>query len=286
MNKNEWNKEVDRIVDIALEEDLSEGDITTEALIAEAEHGKAYLVAQTEGILAGISLTNKVFQKVDPSLKVTELYADGDKINPGDRLAAVEGSVSGILRAERTALNFVQRLSGIATETARYVAAISKTEAIIKDTRKTTPGLRVLEKYAVKCGGGHNHRLNLGSGIIIKDNHLIVTNRRGVRIAEAVNMARKRSHEDTQIEIEVESLEQAKEAIDAGADIIMMDNMSLDEIRKVVEISRGRACTEASGGINLSNVADVAETGVDFISIGAITHSAEALDISLELENV
>jgi nicotinate-nucleotide pyrophosphorylase (carboxylating) len=277
-------KEIDRIVDIALEEDLSQGDITTEALISEDDHGRAYIFAQSEGILAGLSIACKVFQKVDRNLKVTELYSDGDRVRSGDRLAVVEGSYAGILRAERTALNFVQRLSGIATETARYVAEVSKTEAIIKDTRKTTPGMRLLEKYAVEIGGGRNHRLNLGSGIIIKDNHLAVISGRAVRIKDAVRIARDRFPEGIQIEIEVESLMQAKEALDAGADVIMMDNMGIEEMREVVKTARGSAMTEASGGINLSNVADVAETGVDFISIGAITHSAEALDISLEME--
>ena len=276
-------KDIEKIVDIALEEDLGQGDITTEALIPSDESGRGYLVAKSEGILAGLSIARMVFQKIDSTLNVKEFFTDGERICPGDRLAAVEGRAAGILRAERTALNFVQRLSGIATATARYVAAVSKTRAIIKDTRKTTPGLRLLEKYAVEVGGGRKHRMDLGSGILIKDNHLSVVGIHGLGIREAVHMARERYPEGVQIEIEVESVIQAKEAVDAGADVILMDNMGLEEMKEVVENTRGRAMTEASGGINLSNVSDVAETGVDFISVGAITHSAGALDISLEI---
>nr|UCG84607.1 MAG: carboxylating nicotinate-nucleotide diphosphorylase [Dehalococcoidia bacterium] len=279
----ERNKGIERIVDIALEEDLSQGDLTTEALIPPDEQGRGYIVAKGEGILAGLNTASMVFQKVDANLKVTELYSDGDMICTGDRLAVIEGNIGGILRAERTALNFLQRLSGIATATARFVEAVSKTKAVIKDTRKTTPGLRLLEKYAVVVGGGQNHRINLGSSILIKDNHLAVTDRRGLGIEEAVRIARER-YPDKQIEIEVESIVQAKAAVDAGVDVIMMDNMSLEEMKQVVEIAHGSAMTEASGGINLSDVADVAETGVDFISVGALTHSVEALDISLEIE--
>ncbi|UCC61359.1 MAG: carboxylating nicotinate-nucleotide diphosphorylase [Dehalococcoidia bacterium] len=279
----ERNKGIERIVDIALEEDLSQGDLTTEALIPPGEQGRGYIVAKGEGILAGLNTASMVFQKVDANLKVTELYSDGDMICTGDRLAVIEGNIGGILRAERTALNFLQRLSGLATATARFVEAVSKTKAVIKDTRKTTPGLRLLEKYAVVVGGGQNHRINLGSSILIKDNHLAVTDRRGLGIEEAVRIARER-YPDKQIEIEVESIVQAKAAVDAGVDVIMMDNMSLEEMKQVVEIAHGSAMTEASGGINLSDVADVAETGVDFISVGALTHSVEALDISLEIE--
>lgn len=279
-------KEIERIVDIALEEDLSQGDLTTEALIPANEPGRGFLVAQSEGILAGLSIARMVFMKVDSTLNVIEFYADGARVCPGDRLAAVEGRVAGILRAERTALNFVQRLSGIATATARYVATVSHTKAIIKDTRKTTPGLRLLEKYAVEVGGGRNHRMNLGSGILIKDNHLAVIGVRGLGFGAAIHMARERHPDNIQIEVEVESVMQAKEAVDAGADVIMMDNMALEEMKEVVGIARGSALTEASGGINLSNVSDVAETGVDFISVGAITHSVEALDISLEIETI
>ena len=168
----EWHKEIERIVDIALEEDMSHGDVTTEALISSAELGKGYLVARSEGTLAGLGIAVMVFKKVDSTLEVTEFFTDGDRVYPGDKLASIEGRVVGILSAERTALNFVQRLSGIATLTALYVAAVSKTKAIIKDTRKTTPGLRTLEKYAVKVGGGRNHRLHLGSDVLIQDNHL------------------------------------------------------------------------------------------------------------------
>jgi nicotinate-nucleotide pyrophosphorylase (carboxylating) len=192
--------------------------------------------------------------------------------------------VASILKAERTALNFLQHLSGIATETARYVDAVSGTKAIITDTRKTIPGLRLLEKYAVRAGGGRNHRLNLGDGVLIKDNHLAALRSSGVGLGEAVKQARERAPRTMKIEVEVESVKQAQEALSAGADIIMLDNMNVKDMRRVVKLVQGRALLEASGGITLDNVRSVAEAGVDLISVGALTHSAKALDISLEVE--
>ncbi len=277
-------EQVEQIVDSALAEDSVWDDVTTEALISPAQAGKAYLRGKSEGVLAGIGVATVVFHRVDSALRVKELVADGSRVHPGDRLAAIEGKVASILRAERVALNFLQRLSGIATATAKYVEAISGTKALITDTRKTAPGLRILEKYAVRVGGGHNHRQSLGDGVLIKDNHLVALRSRGVGLGEVIKKARQHAPPTLKIEVEVESVEQAQEALSAGADIIMLDNMDLEDMRRVVELAQGRAVIEASGRITLDSVRAVADTGVDLISVGALTHSAKALDISLELE--
>jgi nicotinate-nucleotide pyrophosphorylase (carboxylating) len=275
---------VKQIVSTALGEDLAAGDATTEALVPFALAGKASILIKRDGVLAGIDVAKEVFRQVDHSLRFKALGKDGAKVRKGDVVATVEGKVSSILKAERTALNFLQHLSGIATETARYVDAVSGTKAIITDTRKTIPGLRLLEKYAVRAGGGRNHRLNLGDGVLIKDNHLAILRLSGVGLDEAVKKARRRAPRGMKVEVEVESVKQAREALSAGADIIMLDNMKVKGMRKVVELVRGRALLEASGGITLDKVRSVAETGVNLISVGALTHSAKALDISLELE--
>ncbi len=277
-------KHVEQIVRIALAEDLAARDVTTEALIPFRLEGKASILVKRDGVLAGVDVAKEVFRQVDHSLRFRALCKDGAKIKKGNVVAIVEGKVASILKAERTALNFLQHLSGIATETARYVDAVSETKAVIADTRKTTPGLRLLEKYAVRAGGGKNHRLNLGDGVLIKDNHLMAVRSSGLKLADAVEKARRRSLRNVKIEVEVESLKQAREALSAGADIIMLDNMKVKDMRQVVELVRGRAVLEASGGITLDNVRSVAKTGVNLISVGALTHSAKALDISLELE--
>ncbi len=277
-------EQISRVVDMALDEDLAFRDVTTQALISPDEDGVAYMVAKSDGVLAGMSVATAVFSRVDSALRIKELVGDGSKVHQGDRLAIIEGPVASILRAERVALNFLQRMSGIATETAKYVEAVSGTKAIITDTRKTTPGLRVLEKYAVRAGGGHNHRENLGDGIIVKDNHLEVLRSRGMGIGEAVKKARKYTSNNMKVEVEVESVEQAREALSAEADIIMLDNMNCDDMVRIVGLAEGKALIEASGGITLDNVRAVAETGVDIISIGALTHSVKAMDISLDIE--
>jgi nicotinate-nucleotide pyrophosphorylase (carboxylating) len=275
---------VEQAVGSALAEDLASGDITTDLLVPSELEGKASILVKRNGVLAGMDVAKEVFRQVDPSLHFKALVRDGAKVRKGDVVATVEGKVASILRAERTALNFLQHLSGIATETARYVDAVLGTKAIITDTRKTIPGLRLLEKYAVRAGGGRNHRLNLGDGVLIKDNHLAALRSSGVGLGEAVKQARERVPRTMKIEVEVESIEQAREALSAGADIIMLDNMNLKDMRRVVELVQGRALLEASGGITLDNVRSVAEAGVDLISVGALTHSAKALDISLEVE--
>jgi nicotinate-nucleotide pyrophosphorylase (carboxylating) len=276
--------QIEKIIDSALGEDISSGDITTELLIPVELRGRASIVVKGEGVLAGIEVAAVVFRRVDSQLEFRGLVSDGSKVHPGDVAAAVEGSAASILKGERTALNFLQHLSGIATETARYVDAISGLKAHIMDTRKTIPGLRPLEKYAVRVGGGYNHRQSLGDGILIKDNHLAALHSQGTGLGGAVEKARRNAPRTLKVEIEVQNIDQARQALDAGADIIMLDNMNVDDIRRVVELCHGRALLEASGGITLENVRAVAETGVDLISVGALTHSAKALDISLELE--
>lgn len=276
---------IEEIMDCALAEDLGKGDVTTEALIPGLQQGTGFIVAKQEGILAGAGVAKQVFQRVDPELEVEFLLEDGTRVEPGSKVARVIGSIASILKAERVALNFLQHLSGIASETDRYVARVEGLPVRIMDTRKTTPGLRLLEKYAVKVGGGKNHRMNLADGILIKDNHLAALGGQGLQIKEIVARARRNSPRQLTVEVEVATVSAALEAVEAGADVIMLDNMNLEDMRQAVELIAGRALVEASGGITLNNVRAVAETGVDFISIGALTHSSRALDISLELES-
>lgn len=268
----------------ALKEDLGQGDVTTDALIPPALTARALILVKASGVLAGIEVAEIVFQQVNPSLIFERLAQDGTRVQAGSIVGVVTGKAAGILKAERVALNFLQRMSGIATETAKYVAAVAGTRARILDTRKTTPGLRLLEKYAVRAGGGQNHRQNLGDGVLIKDNHLAALCAGGVGLREAVKRARSNVSPHLKIEVEVDTVEQAQIALDAGADILLLDNMGTADMRRAVELAQGRALTEASGGITLDNVRAVAETGVDFISIGALTHSVKALDISIEFD--
>jgi len=277
-------KEIDAAISIALEEDTAGGDATSEALIPPELAGKASVLVKEKGVLAGIDVAARVFQRVDPSLKIDVLIKDGTAIQPGDIAATVAGSAASLLKAERTALNFLQRMSGIASLTAQYVAEVKDSPAGIYDTRKTTPGLRVLEKYAVRMGGGHNHRLNLGDAVLIKDNHIAALRAAGMNLKEIIAKAREKAPAGITIEIEVTNAAEAEEALQAGTDIIMLDNMGAKEMRQVVEMAAGRANLEASGNVTLANVREVAMTGVDIISIGALTHSYKALDISLEME--
>jgi len=276
--------QVKQLISKALAEDLSRQDVTTKALIPETQMGKALTMVKGKGVIAGTDIAKKVFLIVDPKLEVNILISDGAEVKPGDVVARIEGKTSSILKAERVALNFLQRLSGIASETARYVQAVKGLPVYITDTRKTTPGLRTLEKYAVRVGGGKNHRMHLADGILIKDNHITVLHRRGLSIKEIVAKARQKAPPELKIEVEVKTPEEAIQAAEAGADIIMLDNMNLKDMRRAVQQVKGKALIEASGGITLENVRAVAETGVDRISIGALTHSPKALDISLELD--
>ena len=276
--------QIKQLIDQALAEDLGWGDITTDILVPETQQGKASIIAKARGIIAGTEIAREVFLKVDPKLKMEILTRDGTIIKPGDVIARIEGKNSSMLKAERIALNFLQHLSGIASETARYVEAVKGLPVKITDTRKTTPGLRALEKYAVQSGGGKNHRMHLGDGILIKDNHLATLHSQGLGIKEIVARARQKASPKLKIEVEVKNQKEATEAAEAGADIIMLDNMDIEDMRQTVKLIKGRVLIEASGGINLERVRAVAETGVDLISIGALTHSAKALDISLELD--
>jgi nicotinate-nucleotide pyrophosphorylase (carboxylating) len=277
------NLHIEDVIDRALAEDLAKGDVTTEALIPVDRQGTGLMVARKEGVLAGVNVTKQVFHRVDPELKVEFLLEDGARVRPGTKVATVSGSIASILKAERVALNFVQRLSGIASETNRYVEAVKGLPVRIMDTRKTTPGLRALEKHAVKAGGGENHRMSLGDGILIKDNHLAALRSQGLNLKQIVAKARQNSPQRLPVEVEVGTVAEASEALEAGADVIMLDNMNLEDMCTAVQSIHGRALVEASGGITLDNVRAVAETGVDFISVGALTHSTKALDISLEL---
>jgi len=276
--------QIKRLIRQAIAEDFSQGDMTTEALIPETSQSKALVTAKARGIIAGTEVAKQVFLKVDPKLEVDILIKDGAEVKLGDVIARIEGRTASILKAERVALNFLQRLSGIASETARYVQAVKGLPVLITDTRKTSPGLRTLEKYAVRVGGGKNHRMHLADGILIKDNHIAVLRRRGLSIKEIVAKARHKASPELKIEVEVKTPEEAIQAAEAGADIVMLDNMNLKDMRQAVRLIKGRALIEASGGTTLESVRDVAETGVDLISIGALTHSPKALDISLELD--
>ena len=272
------------VVTRALEEDLGLGDITTESLIPPTMMGTASILAKSSGVVAGIQVAELTFTEVDKAIIFERLRQDGMKVDAGDIIARVTGRVAGILKAERVALNFLQHLSGIATQTSLYVEAVSGTNARILDTRKTTPGLRLFEKYAVKMGGGYNHRKNLAEQVLIKDNHLEACRITGMSLTDTVRMAREKTPLTVPIEVEVETVAEAKEAVEAGADMILLDNMSVTEMKKAVEEVKGMAETEASGGITLETVKAVAGTGVDYISVGALTHSVKALDISLDLE--
>jgi len=269
---------LERVVAAALAEDVGTGDVTTEATVDTDAVGTAELVTRTAGVVAGLAAVEAVFRALDPEIRFEPLVEEGALVREPVAVARVSGSLRAILTGERTALNFLGRLSGIATLTRRYVDAVAGTGVAILDTRKTTPGLRVLEKRAVASGGGRNHRFGLSDGVLVKDNHL--------RAAGSVRAAveRLRAATDLPVEVECDTLEQVEEALAAGADAILLDNMSLDELRAAAGLARGRARLEASGGVTLDTVRAVAETGVDEISIGALTHSAPALDVSLELE--
>jgi nicotinate-nucleotide pyrophosphorylase (carboxylating) len=276
--------EIRRLVQSALAEDVGSGDVTTLATVSEGAQAKAFLVAREPLIVAGLALAEAAFRELSPTIKIICSAKNGQAVKKGQQLMSVAGSARAILSAERVALNFSQRLSGVATLTAQFVEAVKGTHAQIFDTRKTTPGWRRLEKYAVTCGGGYNHRLGLFDMVLIKDNHLAaLRNESPNPIATAVERARAK-YPTFKVEVEADNLEQVKQAVKAGADIILLDNMNVHQLRLAVQQAKGRAQTEASGGVNLTTVRDIAETGVDFISVGAITHSARAMDIALDFE--
>jgi nicotinate-nucleotide pyrophosphorylase (carboxylating) len=272
------------LIDAAVAEDQTFNDPTTQAVVSPEIQGNGMLRAKAVGVLAGVDVAIAVFQRVDPTLEVEAILQDGAPLSPGDDIAVVRGSAAGILRAERIALNFMQRMSGIASDTNRYVQAVDGLNARIVDTRKTAPGHRYLDKYSVRMGGGYNHRLNLADGILIKDNHIQANRFREMGLKDVIQLALARASHTIKVEVEVESMEQVKEALEAGAHIIMLDNMSVPEMADAMKVIGDQAIVEASGGITYDTVRAVAETGVDLISIGALTHSVEALDISLDLE--
>jgi nicotinate-nucleotide pyrophosphorylase (carboxylating) len=271
---------IDRLIEQALLEDIHTGDITTLAVVPGRRAATARLIAKEDLVVAGLATAGRVFELLDPEVVFTTTLADGERAACGAILAVVAGDAASLLQGERVALNLLQRMCGIATLTSRFVAAVTGTRARIVDTRKTTPGLRQLEKYAVRVGGGINHRTGLYDGVLIKENHIAAAG----GITEAIRRARAYIPHTLKIEIETESLAQVDEALASGADIIMLDNMSLDEMHSAVALIAGRALVEASGGVNLESVRSIAETGVDIISVGALTHSPRAMDISMLLE--
>lgn len=272
-----------RVIETALEEDAPWGDVTSETLIPAEATATATLAAREPGVLSGGTVFVAVMHAVDPSIRATLHAAEGSVFAAGDTLATVTGSARAVLRAERVALNLVQRMSGIATVTAAHVAAAAGTTARIVDTRKTTPGLRALERYAVRCGGGHNHRTSLSDAVLAKDNHLAVLLAGGIGIGAAIVAARQRLGHTVHVEVEVDRIDQIEPVVAAGVDTIMLDNFTPDELETGVGIVAGRALVEASGGVSLDTVAAIAATGVDVISVGALTHSARALDLGLDI---
>ncbi|ABQ26991.1 carboxylating nicotinate-nucleotide diphosphorylase [Geotalea uraniireducens] len=271
---------LDRIIENALMEDIHTGDITTLAVVRENRKMRARLKAKEAMMLAGIDVAARVFHVLDPGITFTAHFSDGDLLNPGDIIAEIVGDASLLLQGERVALNLLQRMCGVATQTARYVQAVTGTNARVVDTRKTTPGLRMLEKYAVRVGGGINHRTGLYDGVLIKENHIAAAG----GITAAISRARAYIPHTLKIEVETETLAEVGEALTAGADIIMLDNMDVTTMREAVAMIGGKALAEASGGVNLTTVREIAETGVDIISVGALTHSVRAMDISMLME--
>ena len=270
--------EIDRIIQNALDEDIGYGDITTESCVPEDSRIKGVFIAKEEGVICGLEIMRRVFTLIDEDIKVTFRASEGQKVSKGGIIAEVEGPARSVLTGERTALNFLQRMSGIATRTSQAVAAVSGTKARITDTRKTTPGLRILEKYAVRVGGGSNHRIGLSDGVLIKDNHIVAAG----GIIPAVESVRRRIPHTLKIEVETSNLAEIDQALAACADIIMFDNMTDVQMKQAVEHIGGRALTEASGNMGDRDLRAVAETGVDLISIGALTHTVRAMDISLK----
>ncbi len=271
--------EVDRLVETALAEDLAGGeDVTTVATVPVGQRATLDLVARQGGVAAGIPVAVAVFEYVNPSLQVQAMVSDGDRVEPGSVLISITGPTHDLLRAERPALNLLGHLGGIATLTAAWVTAIAGTGAAVRDTRKTTPGMRALEKYAVRCGGGQNHRMSLSDAALVKDNHVLAAG--GVAQAFAAVRAR---YPKVPVEVEVDSLQQLDEVLVAGADLVLLDNFDVEQLRVAVQRTRGRAKLEASGGLSLDVAAAVAETGVDYLAVGALTHSAPVLDIGADL---
>jgi nicotinate-nucleotide pyrophosphorylase (carboxylating) len=268
------------LIQLALREDIGPGDITTDNLVAPDARGTGAIIAKQDLVVAGLQVAGKVFKALEPQIGFETLYEDGDRVPAGSTLVRIDGPLAALLKGERTALNFLQRLSGIATQARLFVEAVAGTPVKLVDTRKTTPGWRVLEKYAVRMGGAHNHRMGLYDGVLIKDNHIAVSG----GIANAVKKVRQAISHLVKVEVETATFEEVREAIAAGADVIMLDNMDLDQIRQAVRMIANKALVEVSGNVTRERLGDLARTGVDLISIGALTHSAMAVDLSMRIE--
>lgn len=278
MNEITMKLVADKLIMQALEEDITSEDITTNAVMRERREGEVELICKEDGIIAGLWVFERVFTLLDPSTTVTLFVKDGDGVKKGQKMGVVTGDIRVLLSGERTALNYLQRMSGIATYTRSVAKLLEGTKTKLLDTRKTTPNMRIFEKYAVRTGGGYNHRYNLSDGVLLKDNHIGAAG----SVKKAVELAREYAPFVRKIEVETETLEMVKEAVEAGADIIMLDNMSLEMMKEAVDYIDGRASTECSGNVTKENAAQLAAAGVDYISSGALTHSAPILDISLK----
>ena len=270
----------EELIQLALKEDIGPGDITTDNLVTPDTRGKGIIVAKQDLVIAGLQVAEKVFNTLEPKIEFKALYADGDRIPAGSTVVRIDGTLGALLRGERTALNFLQRLSGIATQARAFIGEVTGTSVKLVDTRKTTPGWRVLEKYAVRIGGAHNHRMGLYDGVLIKDNHIAVSG----GIANAVKKVRQQISHLIKVEVEAATFEEVKEAMAAGADVIMLDNMDLEQIRQAVRMIDKKALVEVSGNVTRERLRELAKTGVDLISIGALSHSAVAVDLSMRIE--
>lgn len=271
--------DIDNIIINSIKEDMPSGDITTDNIIDENANSDARMIAKNSGVIAGLDIAKRVFELLDKNVKFEKNVSEGQWVNRGDVIATICGNTRALLKGERTALNILQRLSGIATKTRQYADKIKHVKAKVVDTRKTTPGIRVLEKYAVRVGGGTNHRFCLSDGVLIKDNHIKAAG----GIKKAIDLVRDKIPHTIKIEVETETIDEVLEAIDGNADIIMLDNMGLDIMKEAVKIINGKAIVEASGNVNLDSVVGIAETGVDIISVGSLTHSVNAFDISMKI---
>ena len=278
MNSITMKMQADKLIRMALQEDITSEDVSTNAVMRSAVKGTVDLIAKEDGIIAGLDVYARVFQILDEKTEISFNFKDGDAVKKGDLLGTVTGDIRVLLSGERVALNYLQRMSGIATYTKQVSKLLEGSKVTLLDTRKTTPNCRVFEKYAVRIGGGCNHRYNLSDGVLLKDNHIGAAG----SVAKAIQMAKEYAPFVRKIEIEVETMEQVKEAVEAGADIIMLDNMTPEMMKEAVELIAGRAQTECSGNITKENIAKILETGVDFVSSGALTHSAPILDISMK----
>lgn len=273
---------IKHLIEIALEEDIGPGDITTENLINKNLKGLGEVVAKEPLVIAGLDIARQVFEQLDPDISFRTNFSDGDFIEKGKKVLEVEGELRALLMGERTALNFLQRLSGIATHVRSYMDSIANKNVRLVDTRKTTPGWRALEKYAVRVGGAHNHRMGLYDGVLIKDNHIAVCG----GIKKAIESIKNKLSHLVKIEVEVSDLDGVKEALEAGADVIMLDNMDIDQIKEAIEFINGKSVVEISGGVTIDSLNQLADTGVDIISAGALTHSARSVDISMRIKTI